>query len=147
MLESEQSLQAFQADADKYFSGNIARLVEHYKSNADQVIQDGGQSLETVYLRNKTLTAAYQHFSNNSITPYIHTFLQPLEDVRENTWKGYNFVVLLNTSSIIWAVGIGLFLITLINLFFGLLGAIASLISGKPIKYRKQQLVEPRMGL
>lgn len=86
MLESGQSLQAFKADADKYFNGDILRLIEHYKNKPDMVIQDGGSSIETLYLRNQELVSAFRHFSHNSLSPFIHTLVRPVIDVRENTF-------------------------------------------------------------
>lgn len=147
VMESNHNLQAFQADADKYFDGDIARLITHYKNNSDQIIQDGGNSIDTLYQRNQKLISAFEHFSRNSLTPFIHTFTQPLTDVRENTWRSYNFLVLLNTSSIIWGAAIGLLLVMMNSLIFSFLRLIIRPLRSRPIKQKRAQSIAPDLGL
>lgn len=140
-------MQGFQADADKYFDGKLLRLIAHYKDNSEAVIQDGGNSIETLYLRNQELVAAYRHFSSDSLSLFIHTFLRPLNEVRDNTMKNYNFIVLLNTSSIVWGVVVGFFLITLSGLFFTLLSLVLRPLTKRPTKHKRSQAIEPDLGL
>jgi len=147
MLESKQSLQVFQISADKHFDGDMVRLITHYKNKSDQVVQDGGHSIEALYERNQSLISAYRHFSRNELTPFIHTFLRPLKDVRENTLKNYNFVVLLNTTSVIWGIAVGLCLITLSGLIFRILRLTIRPFRRRPARVNKVQLIEPDMGL
>ena len=140
LLESTNSLNTFQDDADKYFAGDINRLIAHYKNKQDQIIQDGGVSIEAILIRNQTLISAHQHFTKNNVASYLHTFLQPVHDIRENTLHSYNFIVLLNSKSILFGLSFGVSFTLLIDfLLIILIHFLRSLIKKTKPKRNKHQ--------
>ncbi|MDY0223604.1 MAG: DUF2937 family protein, partial [Desulfobacterium sp.] len=52
LIESRIALNEFQDDADKYFDGSVEELIAHYKKNDDQVFNEGGRSIQSIYDRN-----------------------------------------------------------------------------------------------
>jgi len=115
--ESEVSVKEFKNDADKYFSGDIKALIDHYQKNSDQVINNGGRNIATLQDRNQLLTDARQRFFENQFSPYIQTIIQPVPDVRQETWESYSFTIVLNLFAITCGLISG-FLIANSNLAF-----------------------------
>lgn len=65
--EAGKSLGQFQDDADKYFGGSLDKLIEHYKGNTSDVIQDGGENIGFLQERFNELQSAYDTLKNSSI--------------------------------------------------------------------------------
>ena len=117
-IESQTSLEGFQLDADKHFDGNIETLVQYYANNTDPVINDGGESIASLYARSQFLNKSWSQFNAGFYQRYWHAFSAPVESIRDETWKGYGFAVKLDTNGIMWALSLGLILSTLIELCF-----------------------------
>lgn len=118
LIESQTSIEEFQNDADKYFDGNIDTLIRHYASNADPVINDGGESIASLHSRSQFLTKSWSNFNAGFQQRYWHAFATPVKTIRVETWNGYDFSVKLNVIGIAWALSLGLILSVIIELGF-----------------------------
>ncbi|MCB9494697.1 MAG: DUF2937 family protein [Desulfobacteraceae bacterium] len=112
--ESSKSLAEFQSDADKYFNGDLTKLINHYKSNKDPVFLEGGESIDSIYKRNLELEKAFLNFNKNFFNSFIHVFVFPLEDIKNEVLKNYSYSVKLNKASILGGIVTG----TLLSAFF-----------------------------
>lgn len=122
--ESEISLQEFKRDAGKYFSGDIQKLIEHYRKNEDPVVNDGGRSIAKLHDRNQQLADARQRFSQTQFSPYIQTLFEPIAEIRQETWTNYSFTIVLNTFAIVSGLISGLLLSALAELALAMLGLV-----------------------
>ena len=118
LSESKTSIKEFQNDADTYFGGNIETLIRHYASNADPVINDGGESIASLHSRAQFLKKSWANFNAGFQQRYWHAFATPVKTIRAETWNGYDFSVKLNIAGISWALGLGLVLSMLIEFVF-----------------------------
>ena len=125
LLESSLSLKEFQQDAQRYFGGNLDKLITHYQHNPDPVIQDGGASIAAIYSRNQALSQAWATFSSGTYNAYTHVILEPLEDIKNEVWSRYTYSITLNQSAIIGGLGCG-FILSLVIELSGLLLARAA---------------------
>ena len=116
LLESSLSLAEFQKDAQRYFDGNLDKLIAHYQNNPDPVIKDGGASISAIYSRNLKLTQAWTAFSKNTYSAYSHVLLEPLIDIKNEVWSNYTYSIVLNQSAIISGLFCGFLLALLIEL-------------------------------
>ncbi len=143
MLESQTSLEGFQADANKYFNGNIETLIQHYAKNADPVINDGGTSIASLYSRAQFLNRSWAQFNSSFQQRYWHAFANPVKTIQTETWEGYDYAIKLDTHGIAWALGLGFLFSALIELCLITLGALLQLSSrsksAKPRHANKQQ--------
>lgn len=112
LAESKLALNAFQDDADKYFGGSLEKLIAHYIGNADQVFNEGGRSIQSIYDRNQLLRTRLEQFQSSHWAAYAGALVTPLPDVRAEVWGNYSYVVQLKP----WAIGFGL----VVGLFFAL---------------------------
>ncbi|MGZ9899743.1 DUF2937 family protein [Shewanella gaetbuli] len=110
LLESQLSLQAFQRDADKFFAGDIHRLISHYQRSADEVVQAGGNNIQTIYDRAEQLQAALQQFKQSELSSIQHVLITPVDNIRTETWQGFTHMVVLDTYAILMGLVLGLFI-------------------------------------
>ncbi|RBP53192.1 DUF2937 family protein [Arenicella xantha] len=127
-LESDRGLKDFQRDADTYFDGDLQRLITHYQANPDQIINNGGRNIATLYARNKQLQQALTAFSASRLSPYVQTFLNPVSEIRSQAIASYDFTIALNQDAIIAGLLTGL----LIGLCLELLLSILKLMFIRP---------------
>ena len=121
-LESQQSIAGFQEDAKRYFSGDLDKLIAHYASQDDPVIQSGGYSIRDVMNRREKLQGSVKRFNETWISPYFETFVNPHYEIREAVWASYTHTIVLKEEAIVFAVCSGLLGVSLIDFVFGLLG-------------------------
>jgi len=137
LLESQTNMQAFQSDADKYFQGDIGKLIQHYAKNKDPVINDGGDSIASLHSRTQFLNRSWSDFNANIYQRYWHSFASPIKAIQSETWKGYDFIVRLDISGIVWALSFGFILSALIELCLTILKTLFSF-NKRPITYRQK---------
>ncbi|RUO39833.1 DUF2937 domain-containing protein [Aliidiomarina taiwanensis] len=121
VLESQFALQEFQADADKFFEGNLERLIAHYKASDDAVFHDGGSSIETIYARNVMLKANLAAFRSSFFSAYQQALFAPVPDVGEEVRSNYTYTVQLNPVAVGFGLGVGFFIALGIELLLRLL--------------------------
>ncbi|MDC0601963.1 DUF2937 family protein, partial [Aliiglaciecola sp.] len=57
LIEAKQNLQGFQFTADRYFNGDMKKLIAHYRASDDEVFIQDANSIESIYSRVSLLTA------------------------------------------------------------------------------------------
>jgi hypothetical protein len=114
--ESVTSLEGFQDDANKYFSGDLDKLIEHYQSDHDPVFKDGGNSINDIYNRNILLGKAIEEFNENACSSYLHVILNPIPEIKNEVWESYTYNIMLDMPAIIWGLIAG-FMLTAITEF------------------------------
>lgn len=114
--ESQHSIAVFQADADKYFAGDLNRLLKHYQQQVDPVIIAGGASIGSLVERNIQLTQALQVFNQSIYSPYQQVFLQPIQEIRAEVWQNYSYTVVLNGTSIVIGILVAVLLLALFEM-------------------------------
>jgi len=100
LRESNLSLQEFQADADKFFSGDMLKLIQHYQKDDDKVFNAGGESIDSIYQRNQILKAASQAFRKDTLSSYLVTLKNPVPDIRDEVRENYTYSIILDKVAI-----------------------------------------------
>ena len=129
--ESSLSLEKFQADANKYFNGDLEKLISHYQSNDDPVFNNGGDSIKAIYSRNLLLGKAVEEFHRTTYSAYIHVFLHPVTQIKNEVWESYTYNILLNESAIIGGLSLGVILSAITDLIVFLLISIVRILKNQ----------------
>lgn len=108
LSESRNSISEFQDDADKYFDGDLNKLIAHYEGKKDPVIVSGGESIGALLSRNQNLLKAQAKYSESTYSAYTHVFIDPVKEIRADVWQNYTYSVVFNQAAIIAAVASGL---------------------------------------
>ena len=119
--ESDNSISRFQNDADKYFSGDIDKLIQHYRTTSDPVIASGGESIESLFVRNRSLLNAYEEFTKSTYSSYYHVTTNPVQEIMSDTWQRYTHSVVLNSQAIIAGIICAVTILVLFELLIFLL--------------------------
>lgn len=132
-IESNESMRQFRQDAEKYFDGDIEKLISHYKKNKDPVFTAGGESINSIYTRNIMLRNALKDFKHGSFSSYSHVFLSPVTDIRAEVWRNYTYSVKLDPTAISVGLLSGLTIALITEIFIrGILYLVV--LSGKRLK-------------
>lgn len=142
-MESALSVSEFQDDADRFFDGDLDRLIAYYQSREDLVIISGGESIEAIVARNRYLADALAQFNQSLVSAYYQVFMAPVPEVREQIRETYQYAVTLNASAVVSGISLalaGMLLFELICFILGLSSrGIVSLCRPRK-RHRKQQL-------
>jgi hypothetical protein len=125
-LESQTSLEGFQLDADRYFEGDIEKLIQHYIKKADPVISDGGGSIASLHSRAQFLKTSWSTFNAGIYQRYWHVLTAPVIAIRQEAWRSYGFTIKLDTKGIAWALTLGFLISSLIEVLLLTMGSIFS---------------------
>lgn len=115
-IESSNSIGEFQQDANRFFAGDMQKLIEYYKDNGDPVFYEGGESIETILNRYLTLERAFTQFQLGSLSAYRQAFFNPIPDVQAEVWQHYDFATKLSPSAITIGLGVGMLCASLLEL-------------------------------
>ena len=118
LAESEKTLAEFQQTANTIFGGSLPRLIHHYLNSGDEVFVQGGRSLVAISERNSQLQAARAEFNRSLTSAYWHVLVNPIAEVRQDVWRGYQYAVVLNQAAIVFGIVMGLLLMALLELVF-----------------------------
>jgi len=106
--ESRVALEEFQDDADLYFEGSLSRLIEHYKTNGDEVFAAGGESIESIHQRNLFLEEKWTAYASGTWNAYLQAIFAPVADVEEAVWTQFNYAVQVDPVSLGFGLTMGL---------------------------------------
>lgn len=106
--ESGRNLAAFQRDADRYFGGDMVRLIEHYRRSGDPVFHDGGDSIQALHHRHGALGEALTAFRQGPLQAYWQALMAPAADVRTQAWRSYSYAIQLSPTAIALGAAVGM---------------------------------------
>lgn len=114
-LESQQALSEFQQEADRYFDGDMAKLIAYYRESNDQVFVDGGDSIDAIYQRNQQLQQALKSYREGLHAAYWQTFANPQLDIRREVMHSYTYAIQLTPHAMALGLLLGLIVAAIIE--------------------------------
>lgn len=116
-VESEANMSEFKDDAEKYFGGDMDKLIAHYKKDKDPVFTSGGESIDSIYQRNRELKKALADFNSGTISAYFQVFFTPVKEIKGEVWKNYSYSIRLDTGAISVGLVSGLLIAVVAEIF------------------------------
>lgn len=113
--ESERTVAEFRADAQRFFDGDLDRLIQHYVQQNDPVIHKGGENIRQLVTRNRQLTVALERFRSAPLQAYVQTFAYPVTDIRDEVWHAFSPIAPLNLGTLAFGFGFALALSLLLD--------------------------------
>lgn len=108
LAESRLALGEFEDDADKFFGGSLERLIAHYRGTKDQVFTAGGQSIDSIYRRNRLLASKFTEFQRSPWSAYSQVMFDPVPEVRQEAWSRHSYVIRLAPQALAFGLASGL---------------------------------------
>ncbi|MEP4890130.1 MAG: DUF2937 family protein [Aliiglaciecola sp.] len=115
LIEAKHNLSGFQVTADRYFNGNIYKLIAHYKQSNDPVFKQDAISIGAIYQRVELLQAEHLAMSQHPIQQAWHLFHNANEQLRLEAFHAFNFTVPLSPFAILWGIGFAVILLLSID--------------------------------
>ncbi|MCF7204068.1 DUF2937 family protein [Pseudomonas oligotrophica] len=114
-LEAEQALGGFHDTARRFFDGDLAALVAHYRESQDPVIQSDAASVDRLVQRASLLEREWQAMQRPWYARAWHVLLGAERSLRAEVWRSYEFRVLLAPDAVAWGIGSALLLAWLVE--------------------------------
>jgi hypothetical protein len=121
LIEAQQSLKGFNDTANQFFNGNLQALVEHYRSSEDPVFRSDATSIGNLVTRQAALDAEWQALQGPWYQKAWHVITAADPAIRDETFDGYTYQVLLAPEAIAWGIACAFLLAWLIEGFIVLL--------------------------
>ena len=115
LIEARNSLLGFNATAQKFFSGDLQALVEHYRSSDDPVFRSDADSIASLLTRSQALEHEWRALQGPWYARDWHVLVGADPQIREETLQGYKYQVLLAPEAIGWGIACALLLAWLVE--------------------------------
>ena len=126
-VEAEQNMAGFQQTADRYFSGDIDKLIKHYQQSDDQVFNDDAANIRFLHHRVQFLEKEMQMLSRSAVFRAYHVLFGHDKKLFDETFQHYSYALLLNPQALIWGIVFAFCLTILVEaLILGCAAAIKS---------------------
>jgi hypothetical protein len=135
-LESEQGLTGFRDTAQRFFKGDLAALVAHYRVSDDPVFRSDADSLNLLLERSSRWNAQWLAMQSPWYARAWHVLVAADRELLAETHQAYRYQVLLAPEAIAWGVSCALLLAWLIESLLLLGGRLFGLGRSKPLPAR-----------
>lgn len=133
LIEAQQSLSGFQQTADRYFSGNVEKLIAHYKVSEDPVFRNDADSIQSIYMRVQLLTNELAQLQKHSFIAAYHSLFNHQNALMEETLAQYSYVILLSPGALLWGICLALAFAMVIESLLRLLIRVLTKNSGRSV--------------
>lgn len=118
LLESSQNLAGFQQTAERYFAGDIKKLVAHYLASDDVVFKQDANNIQFIVQRVALLKEELKLLQQGALISTFHVVFTHDDAIMRETLAQYTYVLILQPTAILWGIAIALLLSILIELIF-----------------------------
>ncbi|MGO4893275.1 DUF2937 family protein [Flavobacterium sp. W21_SRS_FM6] len=115
LSEARQNLVGFQQTADRFFAGDIQKLLNHYKASDDAVFKQDAGNIEYIVTRVALLKDEMMMLQQGQIQRTFHVVFAHDQTIMQQTMAQYTYVLILQPSALLWGLAIALLLSLLIE--------------------------------
>lgn len=120
-LEAETGLKGFRETAQRFFDGDLAALVAHYRASNDPVMRSDADSVATLVNRDALLQREWEAMQGAWYARTWHVVTGADHDLLLETANAYSYQVLLVPEAMAWGIVCALLLAWVVeSLFLGL---------------------------
>ncbi|BCD83788.1 hypothetical protein PSm6_01950 [Pseudomonas solani] len=120
-LEAETGLKGFRETAQRFFDGDLAALVAHYRASNDPVMRSDADSVATLVNRDALLQREWEAMQGAWYARTWHVATSADHDLLLETANAYSYQVLLVPEAMAWGIVCALLLAWVVeSLFLGL---------------------------
>ncbi|WJG08883.1 DUF2937 family protein [Aliiglaciecola sp. LCG003] len=108
LLEARLNLAGFQGTANRYFAGDIQKLIAYYRASDDKVFNHDANSIEGIYSRVIALQKERLELQTHPVKQAWHVFVKPHRNLFDETVKEYSYTVPINLFALIWGLSLAM---------------------------------------
>lgn len=114
------NLLPFQEIADKYFAGDMNKLVELHRSSAEKPFQEEGAAIEKMIARKLRFEADLAALNTSLPMKTLHVLLHGDSEIRNEVLAQYTYAVPLNQDALVFGSCVALAILLLVELLSAL---------------------------
>lgn len=120
LREVTANLQPFQEIADKYFGGDIVRLIDLHRNSEAQPFREEGVAIETMVQRKQRFEADLAALQTSLPQKALNVLLHGDREMIDEALGQYSYSVPLNQDALLFGAGVALVILLLVELLLAL---------------------------
>lgn len=121
LTEAQTNLAGFRQTAERFFDGDLNRLIAHYRASDDPVFNADAASIEGIQLRVQVLLDEQQQLARIAPLRAFHVFARSNQTILDETMQAYTYTVPINPGALAWGLSLAVALSVLVELVVTLL--------------------------
>ncbi|MGH8416875.1 MAG: DUF2937 family protein [Pseudomonas sp.] len=117
LMEAQQNLRGYNDTAQRFFNGDVQALIQHYRSSDDPVFRTDANNISNLLNRTQILDREWMALQGPWYMRAWHVLTAADPDIRDETWNGYTWQVLLSPQVIGWGLACALLFSLVIESF------------------------------
>ncbi|MBT1449938.1 DUF2937 family protein [Glaciecola sp. XM2] len=115
LIEAKSALSGFAFTANRYFEGDLNKLIAHYRASDDVVFQQDANSIEGIVERVAYLEQESNALNVSSILKGLHIVQRASTDLFAETLAAFAFNAPLSINGLLWGLSLAVFLMLLLD--------------------------------
>lgn len=115
LIESSQNLAGFQQTANRYFAGDINKLLAHYMASDDDVFKQDASNIQFIVKRVTLLKKEIDILQQGALAGTFHVVFQHDNSIMHETLEQYTYMLILQPKALLWGISIAVSLSILID--------------------------------
>jgi hypothetical protein len=120
LREVSVNLQPFQEIANKYFAGDMNKLIELHRASSEKPFQEEGAAIEKMLTRKLRFEADLAALQTSLPLKALHVLLHGDKEMRDEALAQYSYAVPLNQDALVFGACVALAILLLVELLMGL---------------------------
>jgi hypothetical protein len=121
LREVSVNLLPFQDIANKYFGGDMNKLIELHRASVEKPFQEEGAAIEKMIARKLRFEADLAALNTSLPLKALHVLLHGDKEIRDEALAQYSYAVPLNQDALVFGACVALVILLLAELLFALL--------------------------
>lgn len=132
LREVSVNLQPFQEIADKYFGGNMNKLIELHRNSGEKPFQEEGLAIEKMLQRKLRFETDFAALQTSLPQKALHILLDGDQEMIDEVLVQYSYAVPLNQDALAFGAGVALSILLLLEMLLALTRLIIGKLTIKP---------------
>jgi hypothetical protein len=125
LREVTMNLQPFQEIANKYFGGDIGKLIELHRSSTEKPLQEEGTAIEKMLARKLRFETAMAALNTTLPLKVLHVLFHGDGEILNEVRSQYSYAVPLNQDSLVFGACVAMIILFLVEMLLALSRAAA----------------------
>lgn len=120
LIEAKQNLAGFRQTAERYFKGDMQKLIRHYEQSEDVIFRQDAKNVQLIFNRASLLQVQWDNLNSGVVRRAYYLATQYNPQILQETVTQYSYTVPLNPVALGWGICIALLFAALFDMMIGI---------------------------
>ncbi len=120
LIEAKQNLAGFRQTAERYFKGDMQKLIRHYEQSEDVIFRQDAKNVQLIFNRANLLQVQWDNLNSGVVRRAYYLATQYNPQILQETVTQYSYTVPLNPVALGWGICIALLFAALFDMMIGI---------------------------